>query len=70
VQSDTVNNLVSSTLSTETVNIACVDVMYCYPFFNNVHKNAVRQAWDIDINVGASLLEIIPESADRTALKH
>jgi diguanylate cyclase (GGDEF)-like protein len=72
VLSDTANHLILSTLSassTETANIACVDAMYCYLFFNNEHKNTVRQAWGIDIFLGSSLLEIIPGSAERTALK-
>jgi hypothetical protein len=73
VLSDTANNLILSTLSAssaETANIVCVDLMYCYLFFNNGHKNTMRQAWGIDISLGSSLLEIIPGSADRTALKH
>lgn len=70
LQTKKTNNKTPSVVAIEAVNIVCLDSMYCYVFFNQVHEEAVRQAWGADISVGTSLLKIMPESADRIALKH
>jgi len=57
-------------LSTEDVNIVCFDTMYRYLFFNKAHKEAVKKTWGVNISVGSSILDIIPESEKRTTLQH
>jgi len=50
-----------------TINIACLDTTYCYLFFNNVHKAAVRSAWSAEVELGTNLLGYITDKDDRAS---
>lgn len=54
-----------SSSSIKASNIACFDTKYRYLFFNEVHKNTFQQAWGVDVELGVSLLDCIPEQDER-----
>ncbi len=44
------------------INIWSVDKNYCYTFFNNTHKNGMKQVWGHDIEIGHNLFDYLEKT--------
>ena len=51
-------------------NVACVDADYRYLFFNDEHKNSMREIWGAEACLGVNILLSIPVEAERLAVQH
>ena len=45
----------------EAVNVWSVDKNFCYTFFNNAHKKAMKRVWNAEITLGSRLPEYIDD---------
>ena len=55
--------------STREVNIFSIDPDYCYLFFNNAHKQAMKSIWGGNIGVGRNMPAYFTNEADQITIK-
>ncbi len=55
--------------STSDIIIFALDTNYCYTAFTKFHKATIRKIWDVDIQFGMNMLDIISNQEDRQKAK-
>ena len=55
--------------SPDDIHILSIDKQYRYLFFNNAHKNAMREVWETTPETGVNILTLLPDKKHRDRVK-
>ena len=62
--------LLNATLeSPQGMIVFALDRNYCYTIFTSLHKTVMKKIWDVDIEVGMNMLDVIKDENDRKKAK-
>jgi len=55
--------------SAQDIIVFALDLRYCYTAFTKFHKTIMKTIWNVDIQIGMSILDVISSSEDRKKAK-